>query len=169
LIDDKGRFEPAGAEGHELSGARFVSAGGSMVHQKQRTTMDCGLAAAAMALGVEYEVVREAAPEHCPRRGVRLREMMALLAELDPEGGWRVSNPRPRPSLEGWVSRRLFVPEGVRLLIVRRPEVSFGHWVAWEDGLVFDPEHQGPRPVAGYRRRAWDLVRIVTPGRGLGE
>jgi hypothetical protein len=125
--------------------------------------MDCGLAAAAMALGLEYEVVREAAPAACLSRGVGLQVMLDLLQALRPGVSWKVQNPRPRPSLEAWASRRLFVPPGTKLLIVRRPEVRFGHWVAYEDGLVFDPEYQGPRPVAGYRRRSWDLVRIVSP------
>jgi hypothetical protein len=130
-----------------------------MRHIKQRNETDCGVAAAAMAAGVGYRRAAELAPPGAALRGLFVPGALELLAGLTGQP-WKARRPSPyRPV--GEMARAL--GSGSALLIVRRKGDEYGHWVAWDGALVYDPEHAKPRRLAAYPRRHWLLIRVVAP------
>lgn len=124
---------------------------------RQRNPLDCGLAIAATVVGTSWATAAAHDPDPNATRGLRLKELLALLETLTGQP-WRVSRPhRPHP-LYRHTSR-----QPVTILLLRRPGHPFGHWIALVSGRVYDPEERRALTVATYGRRRWLVWRIVLP------
>ena len=134
---------------------------------RQKSDMDCGIAALAMVHGVEYSDVVGAFPHACHFRGVHVAEMIVGLERMG-ACPWHVHKPQPYKPLAELVEKLSSIA-GPALLIVRKASDKFGHWVAYEGGVIYDPEHQRPRAIGSYGRRGWNLIRVLTPTPMVGK
>jgi len=124
---------------------------------RQKGENECGVASAAMACGASYRRALGLVSEGEREAGLSVSGMLALLTELSGDV-WVARNPRPRRPVADY--RRW--PEGACVALVRREGERRGHYVMVAEGLVYDPEHVRPRPLASYPRRHWELIRLFT-------
>lgn len=119
---------------------------------RQRCDTDCGLAVAAMLTGKTYADASNADPNPSAQGGMSLADFTGCLRSLG--GDWVVV--RRSEKLEA--SR---LPTTPCALLIREHSAKWGHLVAWDGGMIFDPEMQGPLALGDYPRREWSLIRIV--------
>lgn len=129
-----------------------VDVGRAMRFIRQRCETDCGLAVAAMLTGKHYAEASNADPNPSAQGGMSLADFSACLSTLG--GEWVAV--RKSEKLEA--SR---LPTDPCALLIRRHSAKWGHWVAWDGGMIFDPEMQGPLALGEYPRREWSLIRVV--------
>src|SRR5262249_52271079 len=48
-------------------------------------------------------------------------------------------------------------------LLIRRPNVKLGHWVACTKDRIYDPEMPKPLAIERYDRADWRAIRIIYP------
>ena len=130
-------------------------------HIKQFTDIDCGFAAAAMLAGVEYLDAIDLDPAPDQDRGLRVEEMATLLESLTGQE-WKVSKKHYQKPLSE-IGLHGVVKDAPIALLLRRPDVSFGHWVACERGRIYDPEMDAPLSLELYPRASWRIIRIIYP------
>ena len=132
-----------------------------MKHIKQFTEIDCGFAVAAMLAGVEYLEALDLDPAPDEDRGLRVAEMADLLQTLTRKQ-WAVSKRHYQKPLSA-IGLDAVVKDGPIALLLRRPEVTFGHWVACTKERIHDPEFARPRVIKRYDRADWRVIRIISP------
>jgi len=120
-------------------------------HIRQRGKTDCGLAVSAMLAGVGYSDAADADPNPDADGGMSVADFSACLDSLGfPCRVKRLSVKLSNASL----------PRSAALLIRRHSKV-FGHWIATDGRLVFDPENEAPIALCDYRRADWSLIRVI--------
>jgi hypothetical protein len=120
-------------------------------HVRQRGKTDCGLAVAAMLAGVGYSDAADADPHPDANGGMSIADCSACLETL----GFPCKVKRASIRLA-----HASLPANAALLIRKHSKV-FGHWIATDGRLIFDPEDDAPVALREYRRADWSLIRIV--------
>jgi len=117
--------------------------------------MDCGVATCAMIAKVNHRTAWRTLGWGEMKRGLRVNEFMGLCASLGvPVTVYMPKRPYPRLMDVGATMKPNVVG-----LILRRPNMQFGHYVGWWNGKVYDPE-LGKHPHDQYQRRRWLVVRV---------
>src|SRR5262245_2762458 len=130
-----------------------------MTHIKQYTDIDCGFAVAAMLAGVEYLDALDLDPAPDEDRGLWVAEMAQLLKSLTGQQ-WSVSKRHYQKPLSEIGLTKLVNGASIALLL-RRKEVSLGHWVACTKDQIYDPEKPKPLTIERYDRADWRVIRII--------
>jgi hypothetical protein len=120
-------------------------------HIRQRGKTDCGLAVSAMLAGVGYSDAADADPHPDADGGMSIADFSVCLETL----GFSCKVKRASIRLA-----HASLPANAALLIRRHSKV-FGHWIATDGRLIFDPEDEAPVALREYRRADWSLIRIV--------
>lgn len=147
-----------GAHGAIASARAFVASlqpvdvGRGMRLVRQRCETDCGLAVAAMLAGKTYMQASQADPNPSATGGMAIADFAACLVAL----GVDPSVTRASCKLEC-----AGLPREPRALLIREHGRKFGHWIAWDGCMIFDPEMRGPLALGEYPRRGWSLIRLV--------
>ncbi|ARL25481.1 hypothetical protein BOC55_35305 [Burkholderia pseudomallei] len=53
------------------------------------------------------------------------------------------------------------LPRRACAAIIGQPSWRYGHWVALECGIVYDPNFDRPIELADYPRQHWRVLRVV--------
>lgn len=147
-----------GARGAIASARAFVASiqpvdvGRGMRFVRQRCETDCGLAVAAMLSGKTYAQASQADPNPSATGGMTIADFSACLAALGID---------PVVTRASCKLECAALPIQPRALLIREHGRKFGHWVAWDGGMIFDPEMRGPLALGEYPRREWSLIRMV--------
>lgn len=122
---------------------------------KQRNGVDCGLAVAAMLSGQPYDFAAEADPNPDSERGLSPGDLVYTLEGLTGEPFYETRKGKGKPfSVYG-------LPKSPCAILIRESQKSFGHWIATDGALVFDPESETPVSLNKYPRRDWPILRII--------
>lgn len=122
---------------------------------KQRNGVDCGIAVAAMVSGMDYEYASEADPSPNKTTGFCPADLIYTLEGLTGEP-FKESRRGYRQPLAAYSK----LPQTGAILI-RDPRKTFGHWIATDQGKVFDPELNTVTNLTEYSRNQWLIIRIV--------
>lgn len=120
-----------------------------VVVRPQKHLADCGLAALAMALGLPYESVFQAAPL-AARTGLTTRQLQAVATKL----GARLLS-RPKADLHA----------DTGILGIEFPRRN-GHWLYLHAGVLVDPSDGSlwdTEDYAAHTRGTWDEFLVITP------
>jgi hypothetical protein len=130
-----------------------------MQHVRQINAIDCGIAVAAMLSSHAYPAAARADPKPHAEHGLTVREMKTLLGTLT-GNAWCETRKDHHVRLD----RTTLAKEWTCAIVIGSLGAEYGHWIAVESGIVFDPELDAPIPLAGYSRRRWRVLRAVTCG-----
>jgi hypothetical protein len=127
-------------------------------HVRQCETNDCGIAAAAIAAGVSYEIAASKSPVWAGKRGLSPANLMHLLRKLTRiRWQWEPFSPSQQMS-------RFFSAGEAQVLVVRlsqRPPTF--HYIVVKDGRVYDPALPESSRTETYRRRDCPVVMRFWP------
>jgi hypothetical protein len=140
-----------------------------MIHVRQRSQKDSGVAVVAMIAGTRYEEVLDRwfgclTVEH----GLREIALWRLLQDLT-QAEWQLSELRePRPLLGDYA----FPDSPAAALVQGHP--SWRHYIALHGHMVYDPLMEMPIPLTRYPNRDWRVWAIFKragqgSGRGAGQ
>lgn len=134
----------------------------AMQHVKQTNEIDCGLAVAAMVCGVTWDDAADWDPDPDAETGLTVTALEEMVVDITDELGF--AEPL-RAALERPASWQM-VREGAEgdpaaVLIHRKNDPSDAHWVAYWNGLVFDPADDKPVPVAQYKHAHWPMLYVL--------
>lgn len=130
-----------------------------MKHKKQSGQNDCGVAAAAMVLGLPLRTVRAAAaksPELFRVRGLTLVEMRELLEFFGTRWSVKIHALRNAKPLKDYP-----IPEGFSLLLIWPGSGRVSHWVAGFQGTIYDPKEHFPTAPGLALRRDFQVRAIL--------
>ena len=122
-----------------------------MEHVQQREGNDCGLAVASMVADIPYDELRD---EAVPSDGLSLQGLVSILNVVT-DRTWRIKRSSKPKAL---VSSK--IPDQRCILLIRWPGHRRGHFVAYENGIVYDPEME-PVNVEDYIRNDWNLIYVI--------
>ncbi|MHB9836833.1 hypothetical protein Q8F57_018530 [Paraburkholderia terrae] len=128
-----------------------------MQHVRQINAIDCGIAVAAMLSYQAYRAAARADPTPHADHGLTVREMKALLGRLT-SSAWCETRKDHHVRLD----RATLAKEWTCAIVIGRPGAEYGHWIAVERGVIYDPELDASIPLAEYSRRRWRVLRAVT-------
>jgi len=117
----------------------------------QRGTMDCGIASAAMFLKISYDEASKLDPNPTVERGLYVREFLEICKKKGVE--IKVKKPHPLPLKNSYLPSEC-------VLIIRKPNKAFGHYVYYKDGYIYDPEYNARVTISKYKRNWWQVIRI---------
>ena len=130
----------------------------------QKNSLDCGIAAAAMACGVGYSRAAACDPNPSSGSGITVRQMPVLLQRV---GGkqWE-AQPRGNPPVA-----QMELPRRIEVWIIARLRDRSGHWVVASPGGIYDPDlgHVGPRMIEWKyegKEVSSAVVQVPQPRRG---
>jgi ABC-type bacteriocin/lantibiotic exporter with double-glycine peptidase domain len=118
---------------------------------RQRGTMDCGIACAAMFLNISYEEASRLDPQPTAERGLYVSEFL----EICEKKGIKVKVKRPHPL----PLKSCYLPSKCAL-IIRKPNKTFGHYIFYANGYIYDPEYDKKVHITKYKRNWWQVIRI---------
>jgi ribosomal protein S10 len=118
---------------------------------RQRGTMDCGIASAAMFLNISYDEASKLDPNPTAERGLYVREFLEICKKKGMEV--KVKRPHPLPLKNSYLPFEC-------ALIIRKPNKTFGHFIFYKDGYIYDPEYKTKVHITKYKRNWWHVIRI---------
>ena len=122
---------------------------------KQRNGVDCGLAVAAMLGACSYDDAAEADPSPESERGLSPSDLIYTLEGLTGEPFSESRKGKGKPlGVYG-------LPKTPSAILIRESRKPFGHWIATDGVLVFDPEFDSPITLNEYSRQDWPILRII--------
>jgi len=126
-----------------------------MRHVKQRNGVDCGLAVAAMLANTSYDQAADVDPNPDSPQGMSVSDLQWTLIGLTGKE-WSTSKAGNGKRLCDYP-----LPTKTIAVLIRHHGKSFGHWVAWDGEKVFDPEEDSSLSTPLYRRREWEIIRVL--------
>lgn len=120
----------------------------------QRSETDCGICVAAMVAGVPWRRASETGPAPHARDGLTVNQFVSLVAQLDVV----VTTSKSQYDVP---LRDADVLPNTCAILIRKAGRSRGHFVAFSDGMVFDPDI-GKYALDRYERKSWRVLRWFT-------
>jgi hypothetical protein len=117
---------------------------------RQRGSLDCGVATAAMLCKKTYKDAEKADPNRYAERGMYVKEFVTCCLNMGVT--IRVRRLHPRRLLDSKVIEE-------QAMIIRKPNAELGHFIYVANSTVYDPELSKPWLVTLYPRRNWHVIR----------
>ena len=119
---------------------------------RQYNEIDCGICVAAMISGRTWTQAVKADGKPDCEEGLSVAEFVELCQKLDrPVRVTRSQYGKPLWDLD--------VPAGLVALLVRKPGDTWGHFVAFEKGIILDPD-SGRQSLRKFARTNWAVIRM---------
>ncbi len=122
---------------------------------RQRTALDCGVAAAAMLAQVSYARAASVHPPERPGGGLQAMDVAIMLRRLTGRL-IRLSGAAEGCALHEWSA------PAPAIVLIHEPDSLRGHYVVVTGAHVLDPELEAVVPLAEYRHRGWRIFRVLT-------
>ena len=122
---------------------------------RQKNDIDCGIACAAMVSGYHYKIAARADLTPWQDRGLSLAQMINIVRRLTRQKwSFSVQNLK-KPLIDANLK------PGILVVLIRDPEMPYGHWIVINKNIVYDPDFERPDFVIDYDRSNWLVITEI--------